>query len=349
MRFLRLIGSVFQHTKPRRKTPDYELLVINYDLSLVEENAEIPRLIPLRDDMYRAWRERDFRGYQIAFEQARRSGGIVESARPLYSLVSQWFFEEFSAIGSEKGGRRHEALLPAFENFARNHPSAFSAATYADALRSTAFAWRGTAYAAETPEARWRKYHTFLAASHSILDAYADAGASDFSWLMSDARRAADGSTFARFKSSFEAAWALDRYNIDLCRAHARMLMPRWLGRDARDLEAFAREAIGHTKDRYGYGLYALIQQANTEVGDHEFEQTLCDPELVKLGFEDLLKRFPAPSIMNLYADMLEWMRDEDALAELLRTRFRVLVPWRRRGCADRQTRSRLRRGPISA
>ncbi len=30
---------------------------------------------------------------------------------------------------------------------------------------------------------------------------------------------------------------------------------------------------------------------------------------------------------MNAYADMLEWMGDTEALADLLETRFRVIVP----------------------
>lgn len=103
--------------------------------------------------------------------------------------------------------------------------------------------------------------------------------------------------------------------------------MPRWLGRSEHDLEVFARRAAELTKDRFGLGFYALIQQANTDVGEHELEDTLCDPEMVKRGFEDLITRFPAPSNMNRYADMLEWMGDTEALADLLETRFRWIVP----------------------
>ncbi|MBE1204143.1 hypothetical protein [Aminobacter carboxidus] len=47
----------------------------------------------------------------------------------------------------------------------------------------------------------------------------------------------------------------------------------------------------------------------------------------MKQGFEDLITRFPAPSNMNRYADMLEWMGNTEALADLLETRFRWIVP----------------------
>lgn len=303
-----------------------EQLVRDYDLYLVDLHDEIPALIPQRDAMRTAWRKRDFEAYEQAFEEARASGLIAENGKPLYLLVKDWFLELFMALpDDEAAAPEHEDMLKPFRDFFQRSPSPFSAATYADALRVTAFVRRCTGWGRDVRADQWQGYEALLKEADDVLDSHADP--ENFSWRISDYRRSANGGDFETFKARFERAWLLDRYNIDLCRSHARMIMPRWLGRDARDLEDFARLAAERTKDRFGLGFYALIQQANTDVGDHELADTLCDPDLVKRGFEDLLARFPAPSVMNLYADTLEWMGDTEALADLLETRFRVMVP----------------------
>lgn len=312
--------------EPAEELTNYQILLRDYDLHSLFLHDEIPRLYGERDAMRRAWQERDFAAYRAAFEAARAEGDLAENGKPRYLLVKDWFLEEFMAIpDSDDAGPRHEALLDGFASYFREDPSPFSAATYADALRVTAYAWRGTACAADVNMDQADQFRRFLQQADAVLDSQPDP--QDFSWRASDFRRGAETGSFSEYQRRFEAVWALDRYNIDLCRSFARMIMPRWLGRDEHDLEVFARRAAELTKDRFGYGFYALIQAANTEVGEHEIEDTLCDPALVKQGFEDLLARFPAPSNFNLYADMLEWMKDTQALADLLETRFRTIVP----------------------
>lgn len=303
-----------------------EKLVQDYDLYLLDLHDELPDLMAERDAMRAAWRNGDFEAYQQAFEAARASGAIAENGKPHYSLVKDWFLEPFLALPEdEENAQAQEDELAPFRAFFHRSPSAFSAATYADALRVMAFVRRGSAWGRDVSGEQWQSYEALLREADDVLDSHPDP--SDFSWRMSDYRRSANAGNFETFKARFERVWLMDRYNIDLCRSHARMIMPRWLGRDEHDLEAFARRAAELTKDRFGFGFYALIQQANTDVGDHELEDTLCDPDLVKQGFEDLLARFPAPSVMNLYADALEWMGDTEALADLLENRFRVMVP----------------------
>jgi hypothetical protein len=34
----------------------------------------------------------------------------------------------------------------------------------------------------------------------------------------------------------------------------------------------------------FGLGFYALIQQADTDVGEHALDDTLCDPDMAKQG-----------------------------------------------------------------
>lgn len=309
---------------PQELLSPEERLVRDYDLYLVDLHDEIPALVPQRDAMRAAWRNGDFEAYQRAFEAARASGVITESGRPLYSLVKEWFVQPFLELPDNEAPA-HVAMLEPFRAFFQRSPSAFSAATYADALRVAAFVQRGTAYGHLVQAEQRQSCEALLETADAVLDSQADPD--NFSWRMSDYRRSANDGDFETFTVRFEQAWQLDRYNIDLCRSHARMIMPRWLGRDAQDLEDFARRAAALTQDRFGLGFYALIQQANTDVGDHALADTLCDPDMAKQGFEDLLSRFPAPSVMNLYADMLEWMGDTEALADLLQTRFRVMVP----------------------
>ncbi|WP_119256027.1 hypothetical protein [Shinella zoogloeoides] len=301
-------------------------LVRDYDLYLVELHDELPDLVPQRDAMRAAWSLGDFEAYHQAFETARASGIIAANGKPLHALVRDWFLESFPGLPDDADAAPPQGdMLAPFRAFFERSPSAFSAATYADALRTAAFMRRGTAWGHEVTADQWKGFEALLKEADAVLDSHADP--KDFSWRMSDYRRSANEGSFETFKARFERAWLLDRYNIDLCRAHARMILPRWLGRNARDLEDFARRAAELTGDRFGLGFYALIHQANTDVGDHQLADTLCDPALVKQGFEDLLTRFPAPSVMNLYADMLEWMGDTEALADLLETRFRVMVP----------------------
>lgn len=334
MGFKDILASTFNRlfrragTRSTEPLSPEEQLVQDYDLYLIDLHDEIASLIPQRDAMRTAWRKGDFEAYQRAFETALASGIIAENGKPLYALVKDWFVEPFLAVPEDEeaaAATQEKDELAPFRAFFYRSPSPFSAATYADALRSMAFVRRGTAYGRFVRPEQWQSYQELLKEADDVLDSHVDP--ENFSWRMSDYRRSANEGSFDTFKARFERAWLLDRYNIDLCRAHARMIMPRWLGRDEHDLEDFARRAAELTKDRFGFGFYALIQQANTEVGDHELADTLCDPDLVKRGFEDLLERFPVPSIMNLYADTLEWMGDTEALADLLETRFRVMVP----------------------
>jgi len=312
--------------EPAEELTQYEILLKDYGIGSLFLHDEIPRLYGERDAMRRAWQARDFSAYRAAFEAALAEGDLAENGKPRHALVKDWFLEEFMAIPySDDAGPRHEALLEGFATYFHREPSPFSAATYADALRITAYAWRGTACAADVNMDQADQFRRFLRQADEVLDS--QPGPDDFAWCASHFRRGAETGSLTEYQRRFEAAWAQDRYNIDLCRNYARMIMPRWLGRDAHDLEVFARRAAELTKDRFGYGFYALVQQTNTDVGDHEFDDTLCDPALVKQGFEDLVARFPMPSNFNLYADMLEWMNDTEALADLLETRFRTIVP----------------------
>lgn len=312
--------------EPREPLSLEERLVHDYDLRLYELHDELPELIPERDAMRAAWRNGDFEAFHRTFEAARAGGMIAANGKPLYSLVRDWFLEPFLALPDDEDsvGAQGDELKP-FRDFFQRSPSAFSAAIYADALRSMSFVRRGSAWGRDVRPDQWRGYEALLREADDVLDSHPDPA--DFCWRMSDYRRSANEGDLLIFKARFEEAWRMDRYNIDLCRAHARMLLPRWLGRDEHDLENFARRAAKLTEDCFGLGFYALIHQANTEVGSHEPGDTLCDPALVKRGFEDLLARFPAPSVMNLYADTLEWLGDTEALADLLETRFRVMVP----------------------
>ena len=131
---------------PAEPLSPQEQLVRDYDLYLVDLYDEIPALVPQRDAMRIAWGNGDFEAYQRAFEAARAGGVIAESGRPQYCLVKDWFFEPFLELPDEEAPA-HEEMLKPFRAFFQRSPSPFSAATYADALRVTAFARRGTAYA----------------------------------------------------------------------------------------------------------------------------------------------------------------------------------------------------------
>jgi hypothetical protein len=206
-----------------------EQLVRDYDLYLVDLHDELPALAPQRDAMRAAWLKGDFEAYEQAFEAARASGVIADNGKPLYSLVKDWFLEPFMALpDDEAASPQHEDMLKPFRDFFHLSPSAFSAATYADALRVTAFVRRGTGWGRDLRADQWQGYEALLKEADEVLDSHADP--ENFSWRISDYRRSANEGDFETFKARFERAWLLDRYNIDLCRSHARMIMPRRTG-----------------------------------------------------------------------------------------------------------------------
>lgn len=322
-----LAGRLFRKpvAEPAEEETDYERMCRIYGLKFVDIHDEMPDLFPARDAMREAWERSDFLAYQNAFETARRGGRIAVNGKAEYLLVQDWFFEDLHRVKEDEAAAKLQSVRPAFEAFLASEKSPFAAALLHDLLRSTAFALRGTGTVYDVTSDQRAGFHACMELADEALDSQRNM--TNYSWLVSDYRRSANTGSLGTFQEKFERVWSIDRYNIDLCRSHARMIMPRWLGDSEHDLENFARRAAELTKDRYGYGFYAWIQQANTEVGAHELSDTLCDPELVKRGFEDLYERFPAQSVLNFYADMLEWMEDTETLADLLETRLRSVIP----------------------
>ena len=93
------------------------------------------------------------------------------------------------------------------------------------------------------------------------------------------------------------------------------MLLPRWVGDGPQDVEVFARRVVSLTEARFGAGAYAFIYSVQAGVGGHEASDTLCDPDLLARGFEDLTARFPtSQSILNRYAMTMHWIGDHAAV-----------------------------------
>ncbi|MEB2842819.1 hypothetical protein GAO09_28225 [Rhizobiales bacterium RZME27] len=207
-------------------------------------------------------------------------------------------------------------LAPFFAAFETRH-SPHMAGLLANALIRCSDESRGADVVDETSDEQWGGYSDHRMRARQVLDACADVAGSSLLWQTADYHLAIDVVERPRdaVDAAFERVWMLDRYNLNLCADHGIILLPRWVGRGPNDLEVFARRALSVTEDRFGAGAYGFIYSIQAGVGSHDVSETLCDPDLVVRGFEDLIERFPtSQSILNRYAMAMDWIGDLQAV-----------------------------------
>jgi len=249
------------------------------------------------------------------FEPLFRAVHGADQSLPSGCAVHEALIRRLFRTPSASPAEQEQYLAPFRAAFERA-PSPFIAGLLGTALASCSDESRGADVADETSEEQWNAYFGRRAQARAVLDACPDVAGDCPIWRRADYDLALDeAQSRGAYDAAFERAWALDRHNLNLCASHGIMLLPRWVGEGPQDLEVFARRAVSLTEARFGAGAYAFIHSVQAGVGSHEASDTLCDPDLLVHGFEDLTARFPtSQSVLNRYAMTMHWIGDQAAV-----------------------------------
>ena len=261
--------------------------------------------------------------FEALYADAERADLMLGNAQKMHVFLWHRLLDGIDAAD----GPTSDWLAEPLERWFASTRTPLAAATYAKALYHAAFAYRGGGFAGEVREEQWAQYNKRLELGRDVLSATAKAGADSLPWLWAHYDYGLqDTATLDEFNARFGAAWGRDMSNAAICVTHGMRLLPRWLGKDQRDLEAFARHATCMTQDRFGDGMYALIYGEGYHIGSHEIGDTLCDRERLRRGYEDLAERFAGQSLLNRWAAAMYFSRDYAACASAFR-RMTAIVP----------------------
>lgn len=264
------------------------------------------------------------------FEKLEKVSGVYrrEKSRTPSGLwkLSIFYAAINEATGQCKKGRDPDVAFPPLEEKARKWVEAYPASPTAHIVRSLvltdrAWAHRGCGYAETVSEEGWVGFRRYIAAARANLEEHKAIAAVDPEWYE-------EMLTIARAQQ-----WALNDFNGLFSEALARepqyyqtyfmaleYLLPKWHG-SAEEIEDFAQDAVGRTKDLEGQGMYARLYwyASQTQFKNDIFRNSLAGWPQMKAGFEDIVRRYPDSWNLNNYARFACLARDKPKTVELLK------------------------------
>jgi hypothetical protein len=230
------------------------------------------------------------------------------------------------AIGQCKKGRDPEVAFPPFEEKTRKWVEAHPASPTAHIVRSqvlTGRAWahRGCGYAHTVSEEGWENFRRYIAAARSNLEEHKTVAAVDPEWyeeMLTIAR--AQQWELNDFKGIFNEALAREPLYYQTYFMALEYFLPKWHG-CAEEIEDFAQDAVGRTKELEGQGMYARLYwyASQTQFENDIFRNSLADWPQMKAGFEDIIRRYPDAWNINNYARFACLAQDKPKTVELLK------------------------------
>ena len=96
-------------------------------------------------------------------------------------------------------------------------------------------------------------------------------------------------------------------------------LLPKWSGHFS-EMESFVNKAVAATKDREGNSMYARSYWYLSQVQyqDRLFQETAVSWEKMKVGFEDVIKRYPDAWNLNSFARFACMAGDKEKVRDLM-------------------------------
>ncbi|MBX7229188.1 MAG: hypothetical protein K1X48_06250 [Burkholderiaceae bacterium] len=189
----------------------------------------------------------------------------------------------------------------------KNPTSAASALIEAIFWRTYAWNARGGGYASTVSKEGWELFRERMEKAKTVLTNSKNQAKSCPLWysLMLDTLRDS-GSPLVELETLYKEAAALFPEYHPIHFSMGSALSPRWGGNLER-FDKFAREVVKITKQAEGYGLYARLYWTEDGPAPYtiQFPKGSKTPEweLMKSGFEDLMKRYPESTWnMNKFA-----------------------------------------------
>lgn len=201
--------------------------------------------------------------------------------------------------------------------WARKSPqSVLAQLLYASALNTHAWARRGDGYANTVSPTAWAEFRTYLDSANEQLQKTEALAAKDSGWnrFMLVIGRSL-GWDSERLMRIFEAGIAKNPDDDDLYFLMQEALLPKW-GGDLKTMDRFIAWADKKTREKRGLEMYARLYAglSYAELDQALFTSTNASWTSMKIGFEDLLQRYPHTDHRNMYAYFACMANDRPAL-----------------------------------
>ena len=231
-----------------------------------------------------------------------------------------------SSIAARTKGVEREAAFNEFERrtmkWANQYPDSPTAhIAHSMVLIKHAWAYRGGGYANTVKPDAWAPFFRYIALARENLEKYKSVAADDPRWyetMLTVAR--SEGWNREQFDNLLNEALTREPLFYQTYFLALEYLLPKWHG-DAREIEAFAQDAVRRTSAYEGRGIYARIYwfASQTEFDNDLFTSSLAVWPLMKDGFDDVVASYPDAWNLNNYAKFACLARDKPKTRELLR------------------------------
>lgn len=299
------------------------LAFLSADARCAEPQSETFATITITTATRQAFANEQFSELNEVARRYRMDRSRMPSGRWRLGFFYAGIGEEVEAQRLVKGRDAAFAGLKArFAKWTRKHPNQAAAhIAYSTFLIDHAWEYRGGGYAYEVDPQKWAPFLQFIAEARTNLERHKTVASHDPQWyvtMLTIAR--AEGWDRDRFDRLL--AEALDREPLYYPTYFAALeyLLPKWQG-DLVQIEALAENAVKRTSALEGETLYARIYwfASQTQFEDGLFADSFVHWPRMKVGFDDLIARYPDLWNLNNYAKFACLANDTQQAGVLLK------------------------------
>jgi hypothetical protein len=274
----------------------------------------------IKAEVTEAFAKRDFASIEARYAKALSTSERTPSGWMVASLIRRAVVPDAPSNPQDPGNDKHwDAVDRSIAIWARQFPeSSLPAIAQSRSFQEHAWSWRGTGYGRTVTAEGWKKVHDYTQRSLDALMAREAQGRRDPYWYVEMINLARlQGWPADRFLALVQQATQAFPLSEPIYLSASFSTVPRWGG----SLEAvaqFADYAVRQTRKSSGESMYALIYWYVADMLDTEFSSPEINWRRVRIGFDDLVKRYPDPWNMNHYAKFACQAHDYATAARVL-------------------------------
>ena len=196
----------------------------------------------------------------------------------------------------------------------------FSHMVYVDILISEAWMYRGNGWAYKVRKEDWKPFYEKIEEAKTYLLRYEQLKKIDPRWyeqMLTIAK--AQGWDLPEFYALLDEALSAHPQFYEIYFRAINYLQPKWHG-SAEEIEKFATYATKKSEAYEGQGMYARIYWyvSQAEYGHKLFTKSKARWEQMKLGIDDVIKRYPDQWNINNFAVFSCLAKDKEMTKELM-------------------------------
>ncbi len=260
----------------------------------------------------------DFAELERLYQLALQPGPLVEEGHLMVAVFRNGAFRVFNHNPASE--QYHLNLVALTQRWAREHPqSALAHMLHVRARYALAWWYRGDGYANTVSAEMWALFKQHIDAAIEHLGAHAEVSlqhSTAYSYALMLGRSA--GWDRARLVALVDAGLRLAPKDFGLHQSMLTSLLPKWGGSEEA-IDSYIDWAADKAGPEHGHMVYArLYNEVAGEFQQDLFTRTRAQWPRMKLGWDQLVERFPTDNNINRYALLACLARDKPVLASLL-------------------------------